>query len=143
MEMEDLLATFHDPCIMDCKIGVRTYLEEELDKAERDPKPRAVRKLTLQSLLMINILLVKDLYKKMIAIDQSAPTEQENIDGQILKPRYMIWRESLSSTATLGFRIEAIKVQTSTYLLHLSFTSLLSEISWFNVQRFPSNQTTR
>jgi hypothetical protein len=29
---------------MDCKIGVRTYLEEELDKSERDPKPRAVRK---------------------------------------------------------------------------------------------------
>jgi hypothetical protein len=29
---------------MDCKIGVRTYLEEELDRSERDPKPRAVWK---------------------------------------------------------------------------------------------------
>lgn len=47
----------------------------------------------------------------MIAIDQSAPTEQENADRQILKPRYMIWRESISSTENLGFRIEAIKVK--------------------------------
>lgn len=42
IEMEDLLASFHEPCIMDCKIGVRTYLEEDLDKSERDPEPRAV-----------------------------------------------------------------------------------------------------
>ena len=42
IEMEDLLASFHDPCIMDCKIGVRTYLEEDLEKSERDPEPRAV-----------------------------------------------------------------------------------------------------
>jgi hypothetical protein len=42
--MEDLLASFHEPCIMDCKIGVRTYLEEDLEKSERDPHPRAVGK---------------------------------------------------------------------------------------------------
>ena len=40
--MEDLLASFHEPCIMDCKIGVRTYLEEDLDKSEQDPEPRTV-----------------------------------------------------------------------------------------------------
>ena len=39
IEMEDLLSSFHKPCIMDCKIGVRTYLEDELDKSE----PRTVR----------------------------------------------------------------------------------------------------
>jgi 1D-myo-inositol-triphosphate 3-kinase len=44
IEMEDLLASFHEPCIMDCKIGVRTYLEEDLEKSERDPEPRAVKK---------------------------------------------------------------------------------------------------
>jgi len=42
--MEDLLASFHEPCIMDCKIGVRTYLEQDLDKSERDPELRAVKK---------------------------------------------------------------------------------------------------
>ncbi|CAF0945717.1 unnamed protein product [Adineta ricciae] len=91
IEMEDLLASFHEPCIMDCKIGVRTYLEEELDKSERDPKPRT------------------DLYHKMIAIDRLAPTEQEHEDEKVLKSRYMIWRENMSSSQDLGFRIEAIK----------------------------------
>ncbi|CAF1245113.1 unnamed protein product [Adineta ricciae] len=91
IEIEDLLAPFNDPCIMDCKIGVRTYLEEDLEKSERDPVPRA------------------DLYEKMIAIDSSAPTEEEHDEKKILKPRYMIWRETLSSSQELGFRIEAIK----------------------------------
>ena len=46
----------------------------------------------------------------MIAIDALAPTEEENEEKKILKPRYMMWRESLSSSENLGFRIEAIKV---------------------------------
>jgi len=46
----------------------------------------------------------------MIAIDPTAPTEKENEEKKLLKPRYMIWRESLSSSQDLGFRIEAIKV---------------------------------
>ena len=46
----------------------------------------------------------------MIAIDPTAPTEEENEQKKLLKPRYMIWRESLSSSQELGFRIEAIKV---------------------------------
>ena len=58
----------------------------------------------------------------MIAIDRSAPTDKENEEQQILKPRYMIWRESLSSTENLGFRIEAIKVKH----FHLSLFQLKS-----------------
>ncbi|CAF0792447.1 unnamed protein product [Didymodactylos carnosus] len=91
IQIQDLLATFRDPCIMDCKIGVRTYLEEDLAKSEKDPEPR------------------HDLYNKMIQIDPSAPTAEENEIKKVVKPRYMIWRETLSSTVELGFRIEAIK----------------------------------
>jgi len=47
----------------------------------------------------------------MIAIDPLAPTEKEEEEKTIIKSRYMIWRESLSSTQDLGFRIEAIKVK--------------------------------
>ena len=46
----------------------------------------------------------------MVALDPTAPTDAEHREQKILKPRYMIWRESLSSSQELGFRIEAIKV---------------------------------
>lgn len=83
---------------MDCKIGVRTYLEEELSKAKEKPKLR------------------KDMYEKMIQIDPNAPTEDENRVKGVTKPRYMVWRETISSTATLGFRIE-VSLQSSCLLL--------------------------
>ena len=54
--MEDLLSSFHEPCIMDCKIGVRTYLEEDLEKSECDPEPRAV-KIIVEILMKIEFVL--------------------------------------------------------------------------------------
>ncbi|KFO19688.1 Inositol-trisphosphate 3-kinase B [Fukomys damarensis] len=90
-QMDDLLADFDAPCVMDCKMGVRTYLEEELTKARKKPSLR------------------KDMYQKMIEVDPEAPTEEERVQRAVTKPRYMQWRETISSTATLGFRIEGIK----------------------------------
>lgn len=48
----------------------------------------------------------QDMYEKMIQIDPLAPNEEENKAKGVTKPRYMVWRETISSTATLGFRVE-------------------------------------
>ncbi|XP_069743936.1 inositol-trisphosphate 3-kinase B-like [Narcine bancroftii] len=88
-QMDDLLADFDLPCVMDCKMGVRTYLEEELSNARRNPR--------------------RDMYLKMVEVDPEAPTQEEHAQRAVIKPRYMQWRETISSTATLGFRIEGVK----------------------------------
>ncbi|XP_017461332.1 PREDICTED: inositol-trisphosphate 3-kinase A-like, partial [Rhagoletis zephyria] len=93
IELEDLLASFSNPSIMDIKMGIRTYLEEELIKAGEKPKLR------------------KDMYEKMVAIDPREPTEEEHALRAVTKPRYMVWRESISSTSTLGFRIDGVKLR--------------------------------
>ncbi|XP_010880916.2 inositol-trisphosphate 3-kinase B [Esox lucius] len=95
-QMDDLLSEFDLPCVMDCKMGVRTYLEEELTKARKKPSLR------------------KDMYQKMVEVEPLAPTPEEQEKQAVTKPRYMQWRETISSTATLGFRIEGIKKEDGT-----------------------------
>lgn len=111
IQLQDLLSDFYQPCVMDCKVGVRTYLEEELSKAKEKPKLR------------------KDMYEKMIQIDQNAPTEEEHRAKGVTKPRYMVWRETISSTSTLGFRIEGIKKSDGTSSKDFKTTKSREQIS--------------
>lgn len=91
VQQQDLLCEFEAPCVMDIKMGCRTYLEEELSKAREKPTLR------------------KDMYQKMVDVDPTAPTAEEHNQKGITKPRYMQWRDDMSSTTELGFRIEGIR----------------------------------
>ncbi|XP_071103820.1 inositol-trisphosphate 3-kinase homolog [Haliotis cracherodii] len=88
IEMEDLLHHFSNPNIMDVKMGKRTFLESEVK----------------------NPVLRKDLYEKMVKLDPDAPTPAEREQEAITKLRYMQFRERESSTADLGFRIDAVRM---------------------------------
>ncbi|XP_069749951.1 inositol-trisphosphate 3-kinase A-like isoform X2 [Narcine bancroftii] len=110
IQMEDLLDGLNAPCIMDCKMGVRTYLEEELMKARQ------------------RLAIRKDLYQKMTKVDPSAPTADEHRQAGVTKPRYMQWRETLSSTATLGFRIEGITMGNRTVMKDFKKTKAREQI---------------
>lgn len=89
IELQDLLHGFKDPNVMDIKIGCRTFLEAEVMNST--PRP--------------------DLYQKMISVDPTAPTEEEHKLQAVTKLRYMLFREIMSSSATKGFRIEAMKMR--------------------------------
>ena len=88
IELEDLLYHYKGASIMDIKMGTRTFLESEV----KNNKARY------------------DLYEKMIQIDPNAPTEEEHKCQAVTKLRYMRFREALSSSSNLGFRIEGFKV---------------------------------
>jgi len=89
IELQDLTAGFGDsPCVMDIKMGIRTFLEDEVS----NPKLRP------------------DLLKKMDKLDSSAATAEERENGGITKLRYMQFREQMSTSSILGFRLEGLKV---------------------------------
>uniref|UniRef100_A0A914I6Q3 Kinase n=1 Tax=Globodera rostochiensis TaxID=31243 RepID=A0A914I6Q3_GLORO len=91
IEIQDLLAQFPNKerrAIMDIKIGTRTFMESEVNNSTKRV----------------------DLYQKMVALAPDEPTEAEQGEGKVTKLRYMQFRERESSSAALGFRIEAAQL---------------------------------
>ncbi|XP_027562355.1 inositol-trisphosphate 3-kinase A isoform X1 [Neopelma chrysocephalum] len=123
IQLDDLLTDFEGPSVMDCKMGIRTYLEEELTKAREKPKLR------------------KDMYKKMIEVDPLAPTAEENAQHAVTKPRYMQWRETISSSANLGFRIEGIKKADGTCNTNFKTTKTQEQVLQVFVEFIEGNTT--
>nr|XP_045613396.1 inositol-trisphosphate 3-kinase homolog isoform X2 [Procambarus clarkii] len=106
IEMRDLLYNFHNPCVMDIKMGTRTFLESEVS----NKKAR------------------KDLYEKMIKVDPKAPTSEEHEAKAVTKLRYMDFRDNMSSSRSLGFRIEALKMAGSEAVTELQTVRSREEV---------------
>jgi len=83
--IEDLTAAYSSPCVMDVKMGTRTFQEKEAD----------------------NPLRRLDLMAKMKKVDATA-LSAEDLEHGVTKLRYMQFREDASSSATQGWRIEGI-----------------------------------
>jgi len=88
IEMADLTHGVEGACLMDCKMGVRTFTED--DNASSDMRA--------------------DLLAKMLKVDPDAATPEEIDAGGITKMRYLRFREGASTTTTLGWRVDAIQL---------------------------------
>ncbi|XP_048883820.1 inositol-trisphosphate 3-kinase B-like isoform X2 [Brienomyrus brachyistius] len=121
MRLEDLLSGKSFPVIMDCKMGVRTYLEKDLSKVQHGDSLRS------------------DMYWKMVKVDPAAPTVEEHALRAVTKPRYLQWRDSLSSSSTLGFRIEGITKENGRVLRDFKMTRTLAQVT-DTVLTFTKNQ---
>eukprot|EP00405_Crypthecodinium_cohnii_P039581 CAMPEP_0206539192 /NCGR_PEP_ID=MMETSP0325_2-20121206/8298_1 /ASSEMBLY_ACC=CAM_ASM_000347 /TAXON_ID=2866 /ORGANISM="Crypthecodinium cohnii, Strain Seligo" /LENGTH=370 /DNA_ID=CAMNT_0054036747 /DNA_START=532 /DNA_END=1644 /DNA_ORIENTATION=- len=99
IRLSNCLAGFNHPLVMDIKMGVRSFVEEECTSLK--PRP--------------------DLYERMLASEPSAPTEEEKVLKSITKHRWMTWRDQMSSSHSLGFRIDGIAGPADAKLQHSDF----------------------
>jgi len=88
IEMGDLTHEHEKACLMDVKMGERTFTEE-------DARSEQLR---------------GDLLTKMLKVQPDAATEAEVTDGGITKIRYLQFRENSTTTQSLGFRIDAVRL---------------------------------
>mmetsp|Transcript_64442 Transcript_64442/g.153769 ORF Transcript_64442/g.153769 Transcript_64442/m.153769 type:complete len:513 (-) Transcript_64442:107-1645(-) len=87
MRLSNLLKPFmRSPHVMDCKLGIRSFSEDEVSKTE----------------------LRSDLYEKLVLLDASAPTAEEMAKQACTKYRWMSFNDSYTGLDTLGFRIDGI-----------------------------------
>jgi 1D-myo-inositol-triphosphate 3-kinase len=84
--IDNVLLHFSNPKVMDVKIGVRTFLEQECECTD----PRC------------------DLFGKMVKKFPSALTAEENESKAVTKHRYLMVTDAQTTTVELGYRIEGI-----------------------------------
>lgn len=118
LELQNLLHGFHNPAVMDIKMGRRTFLESEVT----------------------NDTLRPDLYRKMAAVDGTAPTAAEHRAAAITKLRYMLFREQASSSQHHGFRVEALKQRHQRPVTDLKTMKCGTEVDE-TIERFVAGQT--
>jgi len=75
-----------NPHVMDCKLGVRSFAEDEIVSKKSRP----------------------DLYMRMMKIDATEPTDEEHEAQAITKYRWMSFNDSITTTTRLGVRIDGI-----------------------------------
>ena len=106
IHIENCLHSFSDSAsILDCKIGVRTFTEEEFLAARENPELRP------------------DLYQRMVEVDYKEPTQVEHYLKKVALHRFMIWRDTISSTASLGFRVKGMRRKGVSYQHYKTLTS--------------------
>jgi len=86
--LDDVTVDMGEPCVMDIKMGTRTFTDSDI--VDNTPRP--------------------DLLAKMDGLDKAAATPQERAAGAVTKLRYLKFREGLTTTARLGFRVDAMKI---------------------------------
>ena len=115
LRLGDETAKCKRPCVMDIKLGTRTFVESEVEKLQ----PR------------------RDLAVKIKAIDPDALAAEEDPDRGgpgVTKLRYMQFRDATSSSATLGFRVEGIRVEQKSYAECKQLRTpqqLVAALSWY------------
>lgn len=68
------------------------------------------------------------LYNKMIQLDQYEANSQEMANKAITKYRYRRWRDRISSSLDLAFRIEKIMIKDKPQLFNLKILKEVNEI---------------
>lgn len=92
VRLSNLLKEFHrGPNVMDCKLGVRSFVEEEAQVTKLRP----------------------DLYERMVALDKRAPTREERKQKACTKYRWMTFNDALTRMDAHGFRIDGISSTTA------------------------------
>mmetsp|Transcript_11148 Transcript_11148/g.29676 ORF Transcript_11148/g.29676 Transcript_11148/m.29676 type:complete len:893 (-) Transcript_11148:139-2817(-) len=86
MRMSYLLRPFRRPKVMDLKLGLRTFLENECD----------------------NKKLRKDLYERMCELYPDEVTDEDRSKAGVTKLRWMTLRDKATTVSTLGFRIDGV-----------------------------------